>query len=117
MSEALYNEPTVYQASVYFDDGNYPNADSGPSEDFANLDIAKRWAREKVRIEEDRNPAGPEAVGWYALIERGHYERTGSTGFDEFDCDWVSDDDWGRADDFAGDPIFAPQYGEGAYRR
>jgi hypothetical protein len=81
----IYSAAVVFQVSVWMDDGDDPIAGGGWSEDFLDLDDARGWAKEKLK-EQDPN----EGL-WYAEIESGHYENTGTTGFLEVDCEWVGE--------------------------
>lgn len=89
----MYDVPVVFRATVWMDNGQEPIAGGGDCQDFHTEAEARKWALASVTYAERTEPA-PEEGWWHGVIERGHYERTGTTGFDEIDCDWIADEDY-----------------------
>lgn len=84
---------TLFEATAWYDDGDEPVAGGGFNSYFEQLEDARSWLRTKLADCEREDPA-TENGRWYGVIDRGSFVRDGSTGFDEIDLTWESDDDW-----------------------
>lgn len=92
MDHYLFDAQEVFQAAVWMDDGREPIAGCGGNHDFTTAAQATEWGLDRVRTKEAEQPVPRDAPGWYMILTKGHYERTGETGFDAFDCDWIEEE-------------------------
>jgi hypothetical protein len=81
----------VYEAAVFYDDGDNPVAQEGPSSYEPSERAAEAFARAALRGRRSERPGG----FWYATLRRGHVVDPIGDGH-PYDRSFEPDPDWSR---------------------